>query len=65
MTNDTSNNPNVNTEANRERARLLYAQGLSVTQISKELDEKRPTVASWKYHVGDASKDACADWYEK
>ncbi|WP_186473996.1 terminase large subunit domain-containing protein [Psychrobacter sp. KCTC 72983] len=33
---------------NRERARLLYAQGLSVTQISKELNEKRPTVASWK-----------------
>ena len=36
------------TDDNRERARLLYAQGLSVTQISKELNEKRPTVASWK-----------------
>ena len=33
---------------NRDQARLLYAQGLSVTQIAKELGEKRATVASWK-----------------
>ena len=46
----TNNLDTVDTSAtdNRERARLLYAQGLSVTEIAKELSEKRPTVASWK-----------------
>ncbi len=48
MTNDKSDTLNMTTEENRERARLLYAQGLSVTQISKTLNEKYPTVASWK-----------------
>lgn len=48
MTTDQSHIINDSTADNRERARLLYAQGLSVTEISKELSEKRPTVASWK-----------------
>ena len=48
MTNDKSDTLNVTKEENRARARLLYAQGLSVTQIAKALNEKRPTVASWK-----------------
>ena len=48
MTNDQSHIIDDSNADNRERARLLYAQGLSVTEISKELSEKRPTVASWK-----------------
>lgn len=32
----------------RQHAKLLYAQGLSVSQIAKEIDTPRPTVASWK-----------------
>lgn len=48
MTTNNSDTPDDAAADNRERARLLYAQGLTVTQIAKELDEKRPTVASWK-----------------
>lgn len=51
MTTDQTDQTDITDAAiadNRERARLLYAQGLSVTEISKELNEKRPTVASWK-----------------
>lgn len=34
--------------ANRDKARLMYAQGLNVTQIAKEIGENRSTVNSWK-----------------
>lgn len=44
--NDLSQNPQSTN--NRDRARLLYSQGLNVTQIARELNEKRTTVASWK-----------------
>lgn len=36
----------------KEQAQLLYAQGLGITQIAKQLDEPRPTVASWKKREG-------------
>lgn len=36
----------------KEQARLLYAQGLGITQIAKELEQNRATVASWKQREG-------------
>lgn len=45
----------------REQARLLYAQGLGVTQIAKQLDEKRATVASWKKRDGWVRADIFSD----
>lgn len=40
----TDSPPNLN----RDKARLMYAQGLNVTQIANELGENRSTVNSWK-----------------
>ena len=48
MTTTNIDTTDASADGNRERAKLLYAQGLKVTQIAKELNEKRPTVASWK-----------------
>ena len=45
----------------REQARLLYAQGLGVTQIARHLDEKRATVASWKKRDGWVRADIFTD----
>ena len=45
----------------REQARLLYAQGLGVTQIARQLDEKRATVASWKKRDGWVRADIFTD----
>lgn len=45
----------------REQARLLYAQGLGVTQIARQLDENRATVASWKKRDGWVRADIFSD----
>lgn len=45
----------------RERARLLYSQGLGVTQIARELEQTRSTVASWKKRDGWTRADIFSD----
>ncbi|WP_445115032.1 terminase large subunit domain-containing protein [Acinetobacter sp. WZC-1] len=36
----------------RQHGRILFAMGMSVSEISKQLDEKRSTVESWKQRDG-------------
>lgn len=45
----------MNTEfvfENRQQGRLLFAQGMAVSEIARELDENRSTVESWKQRDG-------------
>ena len=58
---DTAPNPTPTLIEKREQARLLYAQGLGVTQIARQLDEKRATVASWKKRDGWVRADIFSD----
>lgn len=59
--NSTENLEKQSLTQKREQARLLYAQGLGVTQIAKQLDEKRATVASWKKRDGWVRADIFSD----
>ena len=62
MTDTTANSTqNQSLTQKREQARLLYAQGLGVTQIARQLDEKRATVASWKKREGWVRADIFTD----
>ena len=62
MTDTTANSTqNQSLTQKREQARLLYAQGLGVTQIARQLDEKRATVASWKKRDGWVRADIFTD----
>ena len=62
MTETTANSTqNQTLTKKREQARLLYAQGLGVTQIARQLDEKRATVASWKKRDGWVRADIFSD----
>lgn len=45
----------------REKARLLYSQGLTVAQIAREINLPRPTVASWKKRDNWVRADIFAD----
>lgn len=51
----------TNLATKREQARLLYSQGLDVSQIAREIDTPRPTVASWKKRDGWVRADIFAD----
>lgn len=57
----TESTQNQSLTQKREQARLLYAQGLGVTQIARQLDEKRATVASWKKRDGWVRADIFSD----
>lgn len=59
--NSTENLEKQSLTQKREQARLLYAQGLGVTQIARQLDEKRATVASWKKRDGWVRADIFSD----
>ena len=37
---------------NRQQGRLLFAQGMLVSEIARQLDENRSTVESWKQRDG-------------
>lgn len=39
---------NESNQKKREQAKILYAQGLTCSQIAREIDIPRPTIASWK-----------------